>query len=264
MKARLVGPGVMWTEQIVAAKHDPERKRRLIKRRPCERPAVMWTEQIVAAEHDPERKRRQASGGGAPRAVSKVWILPLVSLLLVGCSNAPPDDPKAYVASIAAARAEKNAAFAASSDPIPQDKHAQFLPLAYFPIDDTYKVPAILKPSDDATLIDMPTSTGTMRKMRRAGTLEFTLKGQPLKFTAFIEPGAKSLFVPFSDMTSGTETYAAGRFLDLTPNAAGIYEIDFNKAYIPYCYYNPTYECPYPPAENRLKIPIRAGEKLRS
>ena len=46
-------------------------------------------------------------------------------------------------------------------------------------------------------------------------------------------------------------------------NSTGIYEIDFNRAFNPYCYYNPTFDCPYPPAENRLKIPVRAGEKMR-
>jgi hypothetical protein len=51
--------------------------------------------------------------------------------------------------------------------------------------------------------------------------------------------------------------------MDLSRNITGIYEVDFNRAYIPYCYYNPTYECPYPPPENRLKIPIRAGERVR-
>ena len=94
----------------------------------------------------------------------------------------------------------------------------------------------------------------------------FTLKGQPLKLTAFIEvgaPTATTLFVPFSDLTSGTETYAARPLPGSDRNATGIYEIDFNRAYIPYCYYNPTYECPYPPAENRLKIPIRAGERMK-
>ena len=101
--------------------------------------------------------------------------------------------------------------------------------------------------------------------MRRAGTLEFTLKGRPLKLSAFYEVGGDSshLFVPFSDLTSATETYAAGRYLDLDRNPAGLYEIDFNIAYHPYCYYNPTYECPYPPAENRLKTPIHAGERLK-
>src|SRR5678816_25311 len=111
----------------------------------------------------------------------------------------------------------------------------------------------------------MPTSTGANRKMRRVGSLEFTLKGQPMKLLAFNEVGTDpgSLFVAFSDLTNGTETYAAGRFMDLVRNATGIYEVDFNRAYIPYCYYNPTYECPYPPRENRLQIPIRAGERMK-
>ena len=112
----------------------------------------------------------------------------------------------------------------------------------------------------------MPTSVGAQREMRRVGSLEFSLKGRPLKLTAFVEVGAKNvdhLFVPFSDMTSGTETYAAGRYLDLDRNATGVYMIDFNRAYHPYCYYNPTFDCPYPPAENRLPLPIHAGERVK-
>lgn len=190
-------------------------------------------------------------------------VLAVAVWLAVACSGKPPENGAAYVAEIAAARAAKDAEFQRSSDPIPDDRKAEFLPLAYFPIDPFYSVPASLKPSTDDTIVEMPTSTGTVRKLRRAGALEFVLKGQPLKLTAFVEPGATTLFVPFSDLTSGTETYAAGRFMDLTPTANGVYVIDFNRAYIPYCYYNPTYECPYPPAENRLKIPVRAGERMK-
>ena len=80
----------------------------------------------------------------------------------------------------------------------------------------------------------------------------------------FTEGDLNRLFLPFSDLTSGTETYAAGRFLDLDRTATRIYELDFNRAYIPYCYYNAAFECPYPPAENRLKIPIRAGERMKT
>ena len=181
------------------------------------------------------------------------------------CASKPPDDSRDYPAKIAADRASKDAAFQSGNDPVPKARHAEFLPLAYFPIDPDYNVPASLKPSNDPTVIEMPTSTGTNRKMRRAGSLEFSLKGQPLKLTAFLEVGAdpSHLFVPFSDLTSGTETYTAGRFMDLNRNGTGIYEMDFNRAYIPYCYYNPTYECPYPPRENRLDIPIRAGERMK-
>jgi uncharacterized protein (DUF1684 family) len=186
-------------------------------------------------------------------------------LTLSACSPKPPDE-RDYATKIAAGRAAKDAEFARTDDPIPMARHAQFLPLAYFPIDPDYNVPGTLEPINDRTIIEMPTSSGANRQMRRVGTLEFTLKGRELKLTAFNEVGTdpSSLFVAFSDLTSGTETYAAGRFMDLSRNATGIYEVDFNRAYIPYCYYNPTYECPYPPPENRLKIPIRAGEKIKS
>lgn len=204
---------------------------------------------------------------GLVRRVTRVsWTgLLAAGLLLASCSSSPPPEPKDYAATIAAARAAKDAEFARGDDPIPMARHAQFLPLAYFPIDPDYNVPGVLKPIDDKTIVEMPTSTGANRKMRRVGSLEFTLKGQPMKLLAFNEVGTDpgSLFVAFSDLTSGTETYPGGRFMDLSRNATGIYEVDFNRAYIPYCYYNPTYECPYPPPENRLKIPVRAGERIR-
>jgi uncharacterized protein (DUF1684 family) len=195
---------------------------------------------------------------------------PFVLLLTVSaaCRSKPPIDDADYVGAVAAARAAKDADFMSGGDsPIPPTRRAEFVPLAYFPIDPEYDVPAILKPSEGRTIIQMPTSVGAVRQMRRVGTLEFSLKAQPLKLSAFVEVGASNmdrLFVPFTDLTSGTETYPAGRYLDLDRNATGIYTIDFNRAYHPYCYYNPTFDCPYPPAENRLQIPIRAGERMKN
>lgn len=196
-----------------------------------------------------------------------IVVASVASLAFVsGCSSKPPESPRDYVSKIAADRAAKDVAFAKADDPIPTSKHADMLPLTYFPIDPDYDVPAQLKVVDDPTVVEMPTSTGTPRKMRRVGALEFSLKGQPLKLTAFVEvdaPNLDRLFVPFNDLTSLTETYGGGRYIDLDRTKTGIYEIDFNRAYTPYCYYNPTYECPIPPPENRLKLPIRAGEKLK-
>ena len=145
-------------------------------------------------------------------------------------------------------------------------KKNPLLPLAYFPIDESYAVPASLEPSADRSRIQVPTSTGKIRDIERVGTLKFTLKGQPLRLTAFVEldnPQANRLFVPFSDLTSGAETYPAGRYMELDPTPTGIYVVDFNIAYHPYCYYSPEYDCPYPPKENRLTVPIRAGEKMQ-
>ena len=189
-----------------------------------------------------------------------------LAIVAAACSAPPPPGAKDYAAKVAQDRSAKDATFQAGDDPVPKARHAEFLPLAYFPIDPDYDVPAVLKPIEDRTVVEMPTSTGTQRKMRRVGTLEFSLKGQPLKLTAFVEADARTLdrlFVPFNDLTSVTETYAGGRYMDLDRTATGIYEVDFNRAYHPYCYYNATYECPIPPPENRLKTPIRAGEKLK-
>jgi len=206
------------------------------------------------------------SGGGWKRLAGRPAFSALL-LVAAACAAKPPVDEASYVASIAAARAAKDAEFANSSEsPVPENKKQEFLPLAYFSIDPAYSVPASLEQTTDRTIIEMPTSVGAQRQMRKVGTLHFSLKGQPMQLSAFIEVGSASvdhLFVPFTDLTSGTETYPAGRYLDLDRNASGIYVIDFNRAYHPYCYYNPTFDCPYPPAENRLNIPVRAGERIK-
>jgi uncharacterized protein (DUF1684 family) len=186
--------------------------------------------------------------------------------LTVACGNKPQDD-RTYTTTIAAARTDKDTLFQKNDQPIPQNRKAELLPLAYFPIDPDYSVAATLKPSDDQSVILMPTSTGTSRQMRRAGTLEFSLKGRPMKLTAFVDLTDRNLnhlTVMFGDLTSGIETYSAGRYLDLSRSPTGIYELDFNLAYHPYCYYNLSYECPYPPPENRLKVPIHAGERVKT
>lgn len=182
------------------------------------------------------------------------------------CGAGPPEDPRDYVTRIETVRAQKDEAFQKSNDPVPESRKAQFLPLGYYSVDLAYHVAAALRPAADQTRLKMPTSTGQEREMLRVGVLEFTLKGQPMTLGAFVEaknPDLTRLFVPFNDLTSGTETYPAGRYLDLDRTATGIYELDFNRAYHPYCYYNETYECPFPPPENRLKVPIPAGERFR-
>jgi uncharacterized protein (DUF1684 family) len=182
---------------------------------------------------------------------------------LAACTPGPGDED--YGSRIAEARAEKDAAFLSSPDsPIPPDKKGTLLPLAYYPIDEAYAVPAELQMSPDRSRLQIPTSTGKLRDYERIGTLRFSLKGTPTRLTAFSEVGQpiSRLFVPFADETSGAETYAAGRYLELDPTATGIYVVDFNGAYHPFCYYNTEYDCPYPPAENRLPVPIRAGERL--
>ena len=171
-----------------------------------------------------------------------------------------------YDQEIAAWRADKDRFMRESSEsPVVAADRASFPPLAYYPINQEYRVPASLTVARADDILEMQTSTGQRRKMQRIGALEFTVKGQPLKLTAFAEANdteLRRLFVPFHDLTNGSETYPGGRYLDLDRTATGVYDLDFNRAYHPFCVFNATYDCPVPPRENRLPLPIRAGETL--
>jgi uncharacterized protein (DUF1684 family) len=200
------------------------------------------------------------------RSASGAVFILVAASFVAGCNPKPADD-RDYGTRLTEQRAQKDLLFQKASDsPIPENRKAELLPLAYYPIDPTYNVPAVLKPTTDTSTVFVPTSSGQPRAERKAGTLEFTLNGQALKLTAYVEAEARTLdrlFVPFNDTTGGTETYNGGRYLDLDRTPTGFYALDFNLAYHPYCVYNPTSECPYPPPENRMPIPIRAGERLK-
>ncbi|MEO6237815.1 MAG: DUF1684 domain-containing protein [Vicinamibacterales bacterium] len=186
----------------------------------------------------------------------------LALLLAAGCSK----PSLSYPQQIAAWHAEKDQFMRESSEsPVPADRRASFAHLPYFAVDPAYRVPASLEPAPPGPPVEMPTSTGQRRKMRRVGTLAFTLDRQPLSLGAFVEADEKDmrrLFVPFGDLTNGVETYPGGRYLDLERTTTGIYDLDFNRAYHPFCLFNASYDCPYPPPESRLKVPIRVGERV--
>ena len=189
----------------------------------------------------------------------------LLALLGLACTAPAPDD-SFYLDIIAADRAEKDRTFLDASDsPVPPEDRDTFLPLSYYPPDLDYRVPAELQVAEERPVFDMPTSTGQMRPMQRVGVLEFTLQGQSRTLSALIEvenPNLDLLFVPFADATNGGETYNAGRYLELDLTMTGLYDLDFNRAFHPYCYYDDTYDCPFPPPENRLPTAILAGERL--
>jgi uncharacterized protein (DUF1684 family) len=190
-----------------------------------------------------------------------------IGLIVLLSGSACTKEPESYPTQIAAHRARLDE-FMKTSDqsPIPADRRTSFQGLPYFPIDEAYRVPAALEIAQTDEVIQLSTSSGAPRRMRRTGQLGFTLKGQALTLTAFSDVNdaqLRRLFVPFADLTAGTETYQGGRYLDLDRQASGVYELDFNRAYHPYCVFDPKYECPIPPKENRMKVPIRAGEKLR-
>ena len=182
--------------------------------------------------------------------------------VLSGCDAKPLP-----TADVATWRADKDRYMRSAESPVPAEKRSTFPPLQYFPIDPAYRIPASLAVAQGNEVLQIPTSTGQRRDMRRIGALRFMLQGKELTLTAFVdatENDMRRLFVPFGDFTNGLETYQGGRYLDLERTASGAYDLDFNRAYHPFCVFNPKYDCPYPPKENRLSIPVRAGEKLQN
>ncbi len=142
-----------------------------------------------------------------------------------------------------------------------------FTGLSYFEPDEAYQF-EIERPlpyeGSEPVEFEMTTSDGRIRTAFRVATLPFRLDGQDLRLHAYRFAGSAegSLFVPFQDATSGTETYGAARYLDIEVEDDGAVILDFNMAYHPYCAYNEAYSCPLPPAENRLPVRIEAGERL--
>lgn len=189
--------------------------------------------------------------------------------LLSACTSGPgPVNGQPYEQQVLAWREAKDASFRREGSPLPAERRATFTGLSYYPIDPSYHVPARL--IDDRAgppvIIELQTSTNQRRRMRRVGTLAFSLGETPYTLSAFADEDDRvmaRLFVPFGDLTSTLdETYKGGRYLDLDRTPTGLYDLDFNRAYHPFCVFSSDYDCPVPPRENRLAVAIRAGEKL--
>lgn len=162
-------------------------------------------------------------------------------------------------------RKEKDEFFRSDLDsPIPPQQRSTFKGLNYYPSQDDYRIQARLQRFDKPEPVLVSTSTGTRQSYLKYGSMEFEVSESRHQLTVFKsaeDPFARSLFVPFSDQTSGSETYGSGRYLDIEEQGGDSYELDFNFAYNPYCAYNDQFTCPIPPRENHLPVRIDAGEK---
>ncbi len=125
-------------------------------------------------------------------------------------------------------------------------------------------VAAVLERIDPPQYAYLRTNRDNQAEMRLVGHLRFTVGGRTLSLGVYHASGSAStsVFVPFRDRTSGEETYGPGRYLTIDLNETNRYDLDFNRAFNPYSAYTDAFECSFPPAENDLPIPIRAGEKV--
>jgi uncharacterized protein (DUF1684 family) len=140
----------------------------------------------------------------------------------------------------------------------------------FFPVNENYRVIAAFERVKNGSWFTMETSGTTKQVYRVYGIIRFAINDTTVKLNLYqsqklmtVEEYKDNLFLPFTDLTSGEESYAAGRYIDLSFNDISDNKviIDFNKAYNPYCaYVSGKYNCPIPPRENYLPVAIRAGE----
>jgi len=141
----------------------------------------------------------------------------------------------------------------------------------FFPANHSWNIIANFTETPDSKAFELPTYSGLTRTYRQYGILNLHHKGIDFTLSIYQNLGLMKdtayknyLFLPFTDLSNGETTYEGGRYLDFTTGDIhnNTLHVDFNKCYNPYCAYSDGYNCPVPPAENRLKIEIHAGEKM--
>jgi len=196
-------------------------------------------------------------------------LFSLLSLVFfISCSS----QDKRPITGETAYQRELNAQYKdATKSPLKKKDLKNFKGLDFFPVDSSFIVTAKLTRTPDTPIFEMATTTDRKPLYREFGLLIFSLQGKEHTLTIYqsqsnlTDPEYKDyLFLPFTDDTSGEESYGGGRYMDAflsKINADDTIELNFNNTYNPYCAYNDRYSCPITPRKNHLDIAIKAGVK---
>lgn len=195
--------------------------------------------------------------------MKKLFVFVLfLNLASLSAQNWTADDAKTFQLNL-------NAEFAdAKQSPLETSDLKKFNGLNFYPVSPKYAVKARFVRTENQKPFGMKTSTSRLPMYVKYGELYFELDGKKCKLNLYQnqelikKPGYEDhLFLPFSDLTSGKETYIGGRYIDMKKPKSSDVLIDFNTAYNPYCAYNHKYSCPIVPLENDLSVAIEAGVK---
>lgn len=133
-----------------------------------------------------------------------------------------------------------------------------FTGLHWYPVNPKFNIKAKFVPYNPTHRIYITNILGDTEPAESPGYASFMLDGKEIHLDAVDE--GETFFINFRDLTSGHDTYPAGRFLDAPRPVNGEIELDFNKAYNPPCAFTKFATCPLPVANNRLRVAIPAGE----
>jgi uncharacterized protein (DUF1684 family) len=144
--------------------------------------------------------------------------------------------------------------------PLTAEQRSAFTGLEYFPENPDLDLEVEVQEFPELEEVHIQTNTGDVQRYERYGRFKFDVQGEEAELTIY--SNEHGYFMPFADALAGKETYGAGRYLEPTPLGGGRFHVDFNLAYNPYCAYNAKWSCPITPAENRIKVAVRVGEKI--
>ncbi|PKV63463.1 DUF1684 domain-containing protein [Pontibacter ramchanderi] len=170
-----------------------------------------------------------------------------------------------YLIPLKKEREDKDLSFRSrTNSPFEEADRRMFSNLVYYEPNLDYRVKVKLEDIEPKDTVHMPMTNGSTEAYLRYAIANFELNGEPQRLTLYkkVKEQEEKLFVPFTDKTNGFDTYGGGRYIDVPfKEGAKTATIDFNRAYSPFCAYNPEYVCPVPPKENRLTVAVEAGEK---
>ena len=200
------------------------------------------------------------------RSIRVIRVLFLLSLI-TGCGKNFTPEQKEYIAKIEESRKEKNEWMKNDpNSPFNYKRKVEFHDLNYFDVNPDFVFKSQLfeyEPKDTKTIFG---TKGEERKTVRFGYVKFNYEGKENKINIYQSVARNGMIyysIWFTDLTTNKETYGVGRYIDFekSDDPNHIYEIDFNKAYNPYCAYSADYSCAIPTKEDFIQIAIKAGEK---
>lgn len=154
------------------------------------------------------------------------------------------------------------------TSPLDKKLRKNFKGLDYYPINLDYRLKAVFVKNETPALFKMKTTTSRLPEYQKYGEVHFKLDGEERVLEVYQSPEISKmpdledyLFIPFTDLTNGIDTYDVGRYLDFKVPSSPEVILDFNKSYNPYCSYGGAYSCPIPPQANHLPLKVEAGEK---
>lgn len=195
----------------------------------------------------------------------KYLLLIIVVIFSSGCVG----QSKKHLNTGTAWQQKMNAEFKdASQSPLTKKDLKTFTGLDFFPFDSTYVVKANFKETPNTPFETHKTTKERLTQKRVFGVVTFSLNGKSHQLNIYQDKELMEkentktyLFLPFKDDTTGDTTYGGGRYIDLEIPKGTTIEIDFNKAYNPYCAYSDRYSCPLVPDVNNLLTRVEAGVK---